>query len=191
MSLRLLPFMDMDAANEVILHLHEHHDPLDRPQKFAVGVVDEGGGLHGVAIVGTPVARELDDDYTFEIRRVATDRSKNVASMLYGSCLRTLAAQGARRALTYILASESGVSLRAAGMWLASPSLEPVAERVDLSLERQRKLATVRARHWGCKSRPRPHEMDLFGERPRAALVEQEQKLRYAIRLDGTRRRRR
>lgn len=182
MSLRLLPLLDIAEADAVVEHLHRHLPPLDRPQKFALGVADSTGGVRGVAIVGTPAARPLDDGFTFEFRRVATDGSKNACSLLYAAGLRVLAAAGARRALTYTLAFEPGTSLRAAGFYLARPDLTPAANVRE---------ATVRARGWGCVSRPRPREVDLFGDRSRQALVEDEDKLRWAVRLDGKRRRRR
>lgn len=50
-----------------------------------------------------------------------TDGTPNACSMLYGACRRAWRAIGGRRIVTYILASESGSSLRAAG-WV------PVAE---------------------------------------------------------------
>lgn len=181
MRLRLLPLVDLDAANAAVLHFHRHHDPIER-HKFSLGVLDELGGVRGVAIVGTPAARMLDDDYTFEVRRLATDGTKNACSLLYAAALRMLAAGGARRALTYTLASEPGTSLVATGWYLATPQLEPAATREE---------ATVKAASWCRAGRKNPREADLFGDRPRQAAVEEEDKLRWAVRLDGSRRRRR
>jgi hypothetical protein len=55
----------------------------------------------------------LDDDYTAEITRLATDETKNACSFLYAACTRAAKALGYRRLLTYILCSEPGESLKA------------------------------------------------------------------------------
>jgi hypothetical protein len=71
--------------------------------------------LAGVAIVSRPVARELDDGLTMEVTRLATTGAANGCSILYGAARRAAIAKGYRRGLTYILSSETGASLRAAG----------------------------------------------------------------------------
>jgi hypothetical protein len=57
----------------------------------------------------------LDDGWTAEVVRLATDGSKNVCSMLYAASWRAARAMGYRRVITYILDSEPGTSLIAAG----------------------------------------------------------------------------
>lgn len=117
MSLVLAPATLTDALAFVRLH-HRHHRA---PQGglFAVGVALEAEPLEhvGVAIVGRPVARRLDADaYCVEVTRVAVlEGVRNACSMLYGACWRAARALGYRRLITYTLASESGVSLRASG----------------------------------------------------------------------------
>ena len=70
----------------------------------------------GVAIAGRPVARYLDDTYTLEVTRVCVlDNHKNVASMLYAAIWRAARALGYHRVISYILDSEPGTSLVAAG----------------------------------------------------------------------------
>jgi hypothetical protein len=93
--------------------IHRH---LGAPRgcRFAIGVADELGELHGVALCGRPVSRMLDDGLTIEINRTATDGSRNANSMLYGACWRIAAAMGYRRIVTYNQQGESGASLRAA-----------------------------------------------------------------------------
>ncbi len=81
---------------------------------FAAGV-EYYGKLVGVAIAGTPVARLLADGWTIEITRNCTDGTKNACTKLYGALCRAGKDLGYRKAITYTLASESGVSLRAAG----------------------------------------------------------------------------
>ena len=80
--------------------------------------VDETGTVRGVASIGRPVARMLDDGWTLEVRRVATDGVHNGCSLLYGAARRIGWAMGYRRIVTYTLPEEGGASLRAAG-WTA------------------------------------------------------------------------
>jgi hypothetical protein len=75
----------------------------------------EGETIVAVAIVGKPVARLLDDGFTAEVTRLASDGAPNACSMLYGACWRAARALGYRRLVTYTLAEERGSSLRAAG----------------------------------------------------------------------------
>src|SRR5262249_26402395 len=83
--------------------------------KFSLAVCDDDRVIHGVAIVGRPIARALDDGLTLEVTRVATDGTKNACSALYGACRRAAFALGFKRIGTYILVSEPGTSLKAAG----------------------------------------------------------------------------
>lgn len=101
------------TAKEFVLEHHRHHKP---PQgwKFGVGVSLEEK-LVGVAMVGRPVARGLDDGKTLEVTRCCTDGTPHVASMLYGACRRAAKALGYSRIVTYTLVEEEGVTLKAAG----------------------------------------------------------------------------
>lgn len=113
MSLRIVPVRFEDACGFVEMW-HRHHQP-PVGHKFSIGVADEDDRLVGVAIVGRPVARHLDDGMTLEVARTATDGTPNANSMLYGSAWRAAKALGFRRLVTYTQAGESGSSLRAAG----------------------------------------------------------------------------
>ena len=75
----------------------------------------------GVVIVGRPVSRYLDDGWTLEVNRLCTNGSRNACSMLYGAAWRAARAMGYKRLITYILESESGASLRAAGWKCIGP----------------------------------------------------------------------
>ena len=121
------------AACAFVSEVHRHHK-APRGHKFSIGLVDENEELIGVAMVGRPVSRVLDDGYTAEVIRMATDGSKNACSMLYGASWRAAKGMGYTRIITYILQSETGISLRAAG-W-----------RLD---------GEVKGRSWNCPSRPR------------------------------------
>ena len=104
----------LDEANEFVKRHHRHHGKV-QGYKFAHAVADEEGKIRGVAITGRPVARRLDDGWTLEVTRLCTDGTKNACSMLYAAAWRTARSLGYRRLVTYILNSESGVSLKAAG----------------------------------------------------------------------------
>ena len=122
-----------DEAHAYIREKHRHHgSPLGELWRHAAH--DDVGQIVGVATVGRPVARALDDGWTVEVTRVCGDGTPNVCSMLYGAARRASDAKGYRRGLTYILASENGASLRAAGY---------------------RRLWLVKGRSWDTPSRPR------------------------------------
>lgn len=86
-----------------------------RGHKFSIGLINEAGVLIGVAMVGRPVARALDDGFTAEVNRTCTDGSANANSALYGAAWRACKGMGYTRIVTYTQYGESGASLRAAG----------------------------------------------------------------------------
>lgn len=103
----------LKAANAFVKEHHRHH-PMARGCVFCLAVKD-GGKTVGVAIVGRPVSRHLQDGYTAEVTRVATDGTRNACSMLLSRCRRAAQALGYRRLITYTLEGEDGASLRASG----------------------------------------------------------------------------
>lgn len=110
--MRAVPITYKEAC-EYIASNHRHHKP---PQGWKFGIAayrDES--ICGVVCVGRPVARMLDDGLTAEVTRLCTDGSKNVCSFLYGRARRIALEMGYKRVITYILAEESGTSLKAAG----------------------------------------------------------------------------
>lgn len=109
-------------ANEFVASFHRHNRPV-QGAKFALGASD-GDRLVGVAIVGRPVARRLDDGLTAEVTRccVLDDAPKGTCSFLYSRAWRAWAALGGGRLVTYTLASESGASLRGAGWRVVAQS---------------------------------------------------------------------
>ncbi len=98
--------LPLDEANAFVAQHHRHHGRVVG-HRFSVGVA-EAGQIRGVAIVGRPVARGLDDGLTLEVTRVATDGAKDACSALYGACRRATFALGYRKLVTYTLASEGG-----------------------------------------------------------------------------------
>lgn len=110
--LTLVPMSLKDANTFVAAH-HRHHKPVTG-HKFSIGCAAEGR-LVGVAIVGRPVSRYLDNGLTLEVNRLCTDGTKNACSMLYAAAWRAARAMGYEKIITYTLDTESGASLRAAG----------------------------------------------------------------------------
>lgn len=105
--------MSLAEANQFVREHHRHHAAVPG-HKFSLGVSD-GDAIVGVAIVGRPISRMLDDGLTLEVNRTCTDGTKNANSALYGACRRAAFALGYVKLITYTLPSESGVSLKAAG----------------------------------------------------------------------------
>ena len=110
--LKLIP-VPLAQANAFVAEHHRHHKPV-RGYKFSLGCM-QNGVLVGVAIVGRPVSRYLDNGKTLEVNRLCSTGEKNVCSFLYGAAARAAKALGYEKIITYTLDTESGVSLRAAG----------------------------------------------------------------------------
>jgi hypothetical protein len=108
----IVPITIADAREFIVQH-HRHHKP---PQSglFACACAI-GDVVNGVAIVGRPSSRLLQDGWTCEVTRLATDGTRNACSILYSACWRAARALGYRKIITYTLASEGGASLRGAG----------------------------------------------------------------------------
>ena len=119
-------------AKEYIRKHHRHHPP-PVGSVFQLSVTQKGK-IVGVAMVGRPVARVLDDKTTLEVNRLCTQGVKNACSKLYGASARVAKELGYKKIITYILDSEKGTSLKAAGWTVAS---------------------RIKGRSWSNKSRPR------------------------------------
>jgi hypothetical protein len=74
-----------------------------------------GDQIVGAAIIFRPAAWHCNSRETAEVGRVVTDGTPHAASMLYAAAARSCRAVGCRSIQTYILDSEPGTSLRAAG----------------------------------------------------------------------------
>jgi hypothetical protein len=117
MSLHIVP-CTIEQANDFVERVHRHHSAVVSA-RIALACADDTGNIRGVALAGRPVARLLDDGWTLEVNRVATDGCKNACSLLYGAVWRAARAIGYRRLITYTLPAEGGASLRAVGWNLA------------------------------------------------------------------------
>ncbi|HMT45508.1 MAG TPA: hypothetical protein PKE59_00175 [Novosphingobium sp.] len=124
--------LSLAEANAFVSEHHRHHGPVVG-HIFSLGAA-EAGTVCGVVIVGRPVSRIRDDGATAEVTRLCTNGAKDACSFLYGATARAAFALGFERIGTYIMASESGVSL-AASNW--------------------RLIGSTRGRSWSCPSRPR------------------------------------
>lgn len=131
MSLHAVP-LERKEADAFVRLFHRHNEPRVG-DKFRVGVARDGK-LVGVVQVGRPVARMLCDGKTVEVLRLCTDGTKDACSFLYGAAARIARELGYSKIITYILESEPGTSLKAAG-W--------------------EQEAYVVGKSWNCPSRPR------------------------------------
>lgn len=105
--------ISFQQAKEFISAFHRHHKP---PVGWKFGIAAfRGSECVGVVCVSRPVARMLDDGETCEVTRLCSDGSKNVCSFLYSRARRAAFEMGYKRIITYILESEPGTSLKAAG----------------------------------------------------------------------------
>ena len=151
--------VSITEANRLIRLWHRHNGPV--VSGLFAAAVERRGVVCGVAIVGRPVARGLQDGLTCEVTRLATDGTLHACSCLYGVCCRVAKELGWRKIVTYTLATEPGTSLRAAGF------------------ERAAELTARPA--WDTPARTRA-QTDLFGQerRPPGAKVRWERQLNPA-----------
>jgi hypothetical protein len=105
--------LTLRQANKYVQQYHRHHKE-SRGHRFSISA-ERDGALCGVCIVGRPVARNCDPERIAEVVRLCTDGTKNACSFLYAASARACAAMGFEKIQTYILESEDGTSLKAAG----------------------------------------------------------------------------
>ena len=137
MTLSIVP-VSFQRASEYVERFHRHHG---RPLRgvFSIGAAEDGE-LVGVALVGRPAARLLDDGWTLEVNRLCTNGAENACSALYGAARRAAKALGYARLITYIRSDEPGTSLRASG-WTCE--------------------GDIRARSWNMPGRPRTDKTEI------------------------------
>lgn len=140
MSLRIVPITQKEA-NAFVERLHRHHDPVvGSIFQVAVARDDE---VVGVAIVGRPVSRVIDNGWVLEVNRCCTDGTRNACSMLYRAAWRVARELGYQKLITYTVPEEGGASLRGAGF---------------------RVVGETAGGSWSCKSRPRVDTHPLQGK---------------------------
>lgn len=106
--------LELADANAFVARHHRHHFPV-QGHRFSLGCVTNDCHLVGAAIIGRPVARLINPRTVLEVTRLVTDGTHNACSCLYGAAARIGKAMGYERIQTYIIDTETGVSLRAAG----------------------------------------------------------------------------
>ena len=111
------------ADANAFVTLHHRHNKKVQGHKFSIGAVEENN-LVGIAIIGRPVSRHLDDGLTMEITRltVLDNAPKNTCSFLYRCAWRIWSAMGGQRIITYTTESETGASLKGAGFKFVAKS---------------------------------------------------------------------
>ena len=119
----MIPILiDLNLANSFISKHHRHSVPLKPINvKYLIGLENEGK-LIGVAILGRPCNRHIEDGKTIEIRRLATNGLKNACSFLLARCCELSFALGYNKIITYTLEIESGSSLKATGFEISHKS---------------------------------------------------------------------
>jgi L-amino acid N-acyltransferase YncA len=131
MSLYLTPIFQKEAKEFIKKHHRHNYPPVGSIFQIAVA---KDNKIVGVVVVGRPVARALQNGYTAEVTRLATDGTKNCCSKLYAAAWRAARSLGYKKLITYILDTEPGTSLRASG-W--------------------KEIGKAGGGSWTCKSRPR------------------------------------
>lgn len=106
-----------EKAGEFITYQHRHHTPLDFAS-YCLAVCTSDGRVHGVCLIGRTATQHFDgpnNHWAMEVRRVATDGTKNACSILYAAAWHLVSAMGYRKLISYTLPEEGGSSLRALG----------------------------------------------------------------------------
>jgi hypothetical protein len=120
---RIVP-CTLAMANDLVENLHRHHKRCVGHRFSLAAFV--GDKLVGAAICGRPVSRKISQYNTVEVLRLVTDGTPNTCSFLYARCARVAKEMGFTRIQTYILDTEPGTSLVAAGWWYVGVSKSPV-----------------------------------------------------------------
>lgn len=154
----------LKAANSYVEQYHRHHGRVVG-HKWSLAAYKDGH-LCGVAIVGRPTGRRLDDGKTLEVTRLCTDGTRNACSCLYAAAARRARAEGYAKIITFILQSEPGTSLRAAGWEMEAAkagrpkwNAERYADRpVQLTLFPKKQPPAEYKQRWAKRLRPPKEE---------------------------------
>lgn len=112
LPLIIVPIFQDEAFTFIERHHRHHGRPVGSLFQLAVA---KGSKIVGVAVVGRPNGRKSVLRFTAEVTRLCTDGTLNACSKLYAASWRVAREMGYRKLITYILASEPGTSLKAAG----------------------------------------------------------------------------
>lgn len=148
--------ISLKNANDYIINNHRHHDKV-QGHKFSEACY-EGDRLCGVACVGRPVSRYLDDGKTLEVTRLCTDGTRNACSILYSRCAKIAKEMGYEKIITYILQSEYGSSLKASGWILEEENAGGGELELSIKTKRTCGTTTIAIRHTEAKVSDREEE---------------------------------
>lgn len=153
----LVPGITQRQAAKWIAAYHDHNDP-PRGDIYRIAAADTSDRIVGIAIVGRPISRMLDDGWTVEILRVAVRRDLDperpglgplgACSYLYAAAWRAARQLGYRRAITYTLDRESGASLRALAGWRPLPLIEGASWSRDDRERFDKQASLITKRRW-------------------------------------------
>jgi hypothetical protein len=105
--------LELKDLNFLVSQWHRHHKPV-QGHRFSIGVWHEGRIVGGCS-VGRPTARLTNQRTTLEVTRLVTNGTKNACSALYAAAARIGKELGYMKIQTFILDTELGTSLKAAG----------------------------------------------------------------------------
>lgn len=150
--------MELKEAQAYINQFHRHHQASHR-DKFRICAKD-GERIVGVIQVGRPISRHLDNGKTLEVLRLCTNGDKNVCSFLYSRSARIAKEMGYEKIITYILETESGISLKASGWHLEADNVggsnwnvpsrprEVTATQMSLFEQKQKYPVNTKKQRW-------------------------------------------
>jgi hypothetical protein len=138
-KLRIIP-LTLKQANALVGEWHRHHDPVVG-HRWSIGVTADEE-IVGAAIFGRPKARMTDQYLVGEVDRLVTNGHEHACSKLYAACARAAEAMGFHEIQTFILKSESGTSLRAAG-WTEDKDYDRSAGEFDCPSRPRKPARTV------------------------------------------------
>ena len=110
--LRCIP-LTLKDANKFVNQYHRHNKDC-RGHRFSIGAIYKNE-LVGVAIIGRPIARKIDQKVIAEVLRncVKPDAPKGTCSFLYAKAIQAWQVLGGKKIITYTLETEKGSSLKA------------------------------------------------------------------------------
>jgi hypothetical protein len=141
--------LSLRAANDFVEKHHRHSSRTSNDGgKFAIGL-ELDGELVGVAIVGRPVARLLQQPGTAELLQCCVKEGAPVGAgkKLNARCKRIWQLMGGTRLVTYTLASESGGSLSGSGF---TREADVPGRQWNGSKRGGRPIASKPKTRWGC-----------------------------------------
>ncbi len=144
LSLRLAP-ITVKVARPFVARVHRKL-PRVQGAMWAISVLDVGGAVVGVALVGNP-ARVWNGEVLCVLRVAVVEGYRNACSMLYGACSRAAKAMGARNLVTYTHLDEDGASLKASN-WIPCGLTDDEAEWGRDGRPRQLAIDPEKKRRW-------------------------------------------